>query len=41
MKSLTKKLLLSLALCLGTAGALLAQTTVKGVITDSDGLPLM
>ncbi|MBP5636856.1 MAG: SusC/RagA family TonB-linked outer membrane protein, partial [Bacteroidales bacterium] len=41
MKSLTKKLLLSLALCLGTAGALLAQTTVKGVVTDADGLPLM
>ena len=41
MKSLTKKLLLSLALCLGTAGALLAQTTVKGVVTDPDGQPLM
>ena len=41
MKSLTKKLLLSLALCLGTAGALLAQTTVKGVVTDPEGQPLM
>ena len=41
MKSLTKKLLLSLALCLGTAGLLLAQTTVKGVVTDPDGLPLI
>ena len=41
MKSLTKKLLLSLVLCLGTAGLLLAQTTVKGVVTDPDGEPLM
>ena len=41
MKSLTKKLLLSLALCLGTAGLLLAQTTVKGVVSDPDGLPLI
>ena len=44
MKSLTKKLLLSLALCLGTAGLLLAQTTVKGVVSDPDdetGEPLI
>ena len=41
MKSLTKKLLLSLALCLGTATFALAQQTVKGVVTDETGEPLI
>ena len=41
MKSLTKKLFLSLALCLGTALALSAQTTITGVVTDETGEPLM
>ena len=41
MKSLTKKLLLSLALCLGTASLLLAQSTITGVVTDATGEPLL
>ena len=41
MKSLTKKLLLSLALCLGTASLSWAQTTVKGIVTDETGEPLI
>ena len=41
MKSLTKKLLLSLALCLGTAAFASAQTTIKGIVTDDSGEPLM
>ena len=41
MKSLTKKLLLSLALCLGTAAFGWAQTTVKGIVTDESGEPLI
>ena len=41
MKSSTKKLLLSLALCLGTLFAASAQTTVKGVVTDENGEPLI
>ena len=41
MKSLTKKLLLSLALCLGTASLTWAQTTVKGIVTDETGEPLI
>ena len=41
MKSLTKKLLLSLALCLGTAAFVSAQTTIKGIVTDDSGEPLM
>ncbi len=40
MKSLTQKLLLVL-LCLGTAWTLSAQTTVKGVVTDESGEPLI
>jgi len=38
---MTKKLLLSLALCLGTAVFALAQTTVKGIVTDEAGEPLI
>ena len=41
MKSLTKKLLLSLALCLGTALSGWAQITVKGIVTDETGEPLI
>ena len=41
MKSLTKKLLLSLALCLGTAAFALAQTTISGIVTDETGEPLI
>ena len=41
MKSLTKKLLLSLALCLGTAALASAQTTIKGIVTDESGEPLI
>ena len=41
MKSLTKKLFLSLALCLGTVLAATAQTTVKGTVTDENGEPLI
>ena len=41
MKSSTKKLLLSLALCLGTVFAASAQTTIKGVVTDENGEPLI
>ena len=41
MKSLTKKLLLSLALCLGTALSGWSQTTVKGIVTDESGEPLI
>jgi TonB-linked SusC/RagA family outer membrane protein len=41
MKSTTKKLLLSLALCLGTVFAASAQTTIKGVVTDENGEPLI
>ena len=41
MKSLTKKLLLSLALCLGTASLTWAQTTIKGIVTDETGEPLI
>ena len=41
MKSLTKKLLLSLALCLGTAAFTWAQHTVKGIVTDETGEPLI
>ena len=41
MKSLTKKLLLSLALCLGTASLGWAQTTIKGIVTDETGEPLI
>ena len=41
MKSLTKKLLLSLVLCLGTASLSWAQTTVKGIVTDETGEPLI
>ena len=41
MKSLTKRLLLSLALCLGTAAFVSAQTTIKGIVTDESGEPLM
>ena len=41
MKSSTKKLLLSLALCLGTVFAASAQTTIKGVVTDETGEPLI
>ena len=40
MKSLAKKLFL-LLLCLGTGLAVSAQTTVKGVVTDENGEPLM
>ena len=41
MKSSTKKLLLSLALCLGTVFAASAQTTIQGVVTDENGEPLI
>ena len=41
MKSLTKKLLLSLALCLGTVPFAWAQHTVKGIVTDETGEPLI
>ncbi|MBR1699786.1 MAG: TonB-dependent receptor [Bacteroidales bacterium] len=41
MKSLTKKLLLLLALCMGTASLAWAQTTVKGIVTDETGEPLI
>ena len=41
MKSLTKKLLLSLALCIGAGLMASAQTTVKGVVTDENGEPLI
>ena len=41
MKSLTKKLLLSLALCLGTALLASAQITIKGIVTDESGEPLI
>ena len=40
MKSTTQKLLLVL-LCLGASFALSAQTTIKGVVTDESGEPLM
>ena len=40
MKSMTKKLLLSLALCLGLTTAW-AQTTIKGIVTDETGEPLI
>ena len=40
MKSLAKKLILTL-LCLGTGVATLAQTAIKGVVTDENGEPLM
>ena len=38
---MTKKLLLSLALCLGSASLLWSQTTVKGIVTDEQGEPLI
>jgi TonB-linked SusC/RagA family outer membrane protein len=41
MKSLTKKLLLSLALCLGAGLVASAQTTIKGIVTDESGEPLI
>ena len=41
MKSMTKKLLLSLALCLGLTTAAWAQTTIKGIVTDETGEPLI
>ena len=40
MKSTTQKILLVL-LCLGASLALSAQTTIKGVVTDESGEPLM
>ncbi len=40
MKSTTQKILLVL-LCLGASLALSAQTTIKGVVTDEGGEPLM
>ena len=40
MKSLAKKVFLTL-LCLGTGIALSAQTTIKGVVSDENGEPLM
>ena len=40
MKSLAKKLILAM-LCMGAAWQLSAQTTVKGVVTDEDGEPLI
>ncbi|MBO4670781.1 MAG: TonB-dependent receptor [Bacteroidales bacterium] len=40
MNSLAKKLIL-MALCLGAAWSLSAQTTVKGVVTDGSGEPLI
>ena len=41
MKSMTKKLLLSLALCFGLTTAALAQTTIQGIVTDETGEPLI
>ncbi len=41
MKSLTKKLVLSLALCLGAGFVALAQSTIKGVVTDETGETLI
>ena len=41
MKSLTKKLLLSLALCIGAGFVASAQNTVKGIVTDENGEPLI
>ncbi len=41
MKSLTKKLLLSLALCIGVSLVASAQNTVKGIVTDENGEPLV
>ena len=38
---MTKKLLLSLALCLGLTTAAWAQTTIKGIVTDETGEPLI
>ena len=38
---MTKKLLLSLALCLGLTTAAWAQTTIKGIVTDESGEPLI
>ena len=40
MNSLAKKLILAI-LCLGAAWSLSAQTTVKGVVTDESGEPLI
>ena len=40
MKSLAKKLILAM-LCMGAAWQLSAQTTVKGVVTDETGEPLI
>ena len=40
MKSLAKKLILAL-LCMGTAWSLSAQTTIKGIVTDEEGEPLI
>ena len=41
MKSLTKKLLLSLALCIGAGFVASAQNTIKGIVTDENGEPLI
>ena len=41
MKSLTKKLVLSLALCLGAGFVASAQSTIKGVVTDETGETLI
>ena len=40
MKSLAKKLILAM-LCMGTAWTLSAQITVKGIVTDEEGEPLI
>ena len=40
MKNPAKKLLLAV-LCLGTSWSLLAQTTIKGIVTDESGEPLI
>ena len=40
MKHLAKKLFL-LILCLGAAWSLKAQTTIKGIVTDEAGEPLI
>ena len=40
MNSLAKKLILAI-LCLGAAWSLSAQTTVKGIVTDESGEPLI
>ena len=40
MKSLAKKLILAM-LCMGAAWNLSAQTTIKGVVTDEEGEPLI